>query len=277
MLTSYDIPKKLHLYWGKNDNLSKLHFLTVKSFLKHHPEWEISVWYDSHYQEQKNWVTAENKLPYIGKNYFDDLHTIKQVSIRDICSTGIQINHQLPEVKKSDIFRYYIIYKEGGVYSDFDILYLKSIQNLLNTFISNDKDKLLINWQVDYLSIGFFAGNKGNLFFKYLYDLCLLTKDHSDYQAFGTNMIIKYLKNFKEVQKIFTNIEILNFNSSIMYPFSWKEIDLIFTGDNTSKVTESTLGVHWFNGSDFAKNYLNNPNNYCTISKLIEKIDENYD
>jgi hypothetical protein len=271
MLTSYDIPKKLHLYWGKNDNLSKLHYKTVTSFLKHNPDWEVIIWFDSNYSNKKTWATPEQKINYTGENYFPNLFNLKSVSVQDISSVGIKFSTDLPEVKKSDIFRYFILYHMGGVYSDFDILYLRSLNNILEKFESVKQDKLLITFNTDYFNIAFIGANKGNAFYKKIYSACAEQPDINDYQAYGTKLVLKLYPTLENVKEFFPNMEIVNLNNDLIYPFAWNETEKIFLEDKSFQINKDCIGIHWFNGSDLAKKYLNNSNQLCTISKIMEQ------
>ena len=70
---------------------------------------------------------------------------------------------------------------------------------------------------------------------------------------------------------------------STVYPFnsSEKEITEIFFGnkDIGNYIKEDTIGIHWYNGSNISKEYLNNyeenKNNNSIISKLIKEYDIN--
>jgi len=93
------IPKNIHFVWLGSLFPEKYKRLQ-ETWIKHHPEWNIKVWNDN---------DAEN-FGLINKKMYD---TIPNYGV------------------KSDIFRYEILYRYGGLYVDTDYECFKSFDDLL--------------------------------------------------------------------------------------------------------------------------------------------------
>jgi len=84
------IPKKIHQIWVGDKPIPKLYQKFMQSWKDHHPDWEYYLWTDKDIED----------FPWINKTLFDAAK-----------NPGM----------KSDIWRYEIIYRYGGVYVDCDM------------------------------------------------------------------------------------------------------------------------------------------------------------
>ncbi len=94
------IPNKLHFIW-LGGSLPDKYNRYIETWRFHHPGWEIKIWNDN---------DAEN-FPMKRREVFDG-----------VTNWGA----------KSDIFRYEILFAEGGVYADTDFLCVRSFEPLLS-------------------------------------------------------------------------------------------------------------------------------------------------
>jgi hypothetical protein len=72
------IPKIAFSYWDMS-NLSFLHYLTLYTFKKHHPDWEIVLYYPKRRVTYDSWVSFENKEKY---NSFSYVKALKEMDIK---------------------------------------------------------------------------------------------------------------------------------------------------------------------------------------------------
>ena len=79
--------------------------------------------------ETISWTSHEQKLKYTENCYLSELKRIKNLIIRKVDFNKIGFYNEASEVIKSDYFRYHILQKYGGVWSDMDIMYTNSIEN----------------------------------------------------------------------------------------------------------------------------------------------------
>jgi inositol phosphorylceramide mannosyltransferase catalytic subunit len=95
---TYRIPKILHFIW-LGSPLPKIDQEMISSWKKLHPTWKVYVWTD---KEAKN-------FPFINREAFDAAKNLSE---------------------KSDIWRYELLYRFGGIYSDTDVECLKPFDTL---------------------------------------------------------------------------------------------------------------------------------------------------
>jgi len=98
------IPKLIHFIWLGSE-LQTAQKKSITSFEKYHPDYKIKIWLDKDSDNYK-W------------------HSKKALELFSLASTYAE---------KSDILRYDILFQYGGVYSDTDVLCLKSFNCLLKT------------------------------------------------------------------------------------------------------------------------------------------------
>lgn len=253
------IPKILHLYWGRNKKLSYMKYLTALSFSKLNPEWRIKVHYPKIVSFGDSWDSFEQKTyDYQGIDHFNLLSDIYNVELNEVDFSIYSFPINISEVHKSDILRLCILASEGGIWSDFDIFYIKSIDNYLSNL--NNSQTHICN-HFGYHSIGFLAASKNNNFFKQLFDysLQLINQENKRYQIVGRDLYSAFfqynLKNLEKFNKEY-NTNINNIPFTTIYPFQWNQIDKIF-GKENHHLPENTIGIHWFAGSNYTSNYEN--------------------
>jgi len=250
------IPKKIHLYWGKNKPLSYMKYLTVVSFSKLNPDWQIFVYYPKNINKEIKWDGFEQKkyCP-VGKDYFDDLANIKNVSLVE---TDFKLAKEISEVHKSDLLRLSLLSSVGGLWSDFDIFYTSPVDKLFNKF---EKKDTLVCYHYNCHNIGFLASAGDNKFFKQLFDMCVnsINKiDNLQYQTIGRDLFTSFFKyNKKNIDDFSEKYEckIDNIPFTTVYPFDWRQIELIF--GKHSNLFENTVGIHWFAGAEKTSEYEN--------------------
>lgn len=260
------IPKILHLYWGKNKPLSLMKYLTALSFFKNNPDWNIIVYYPSVIENKILWDGYEQKeYKYEGIDYFDKLREIKNLELKQAEFSEFS---NLSEVHKSDLLRLKILATIGGIWSDFDIFYTKSINEFkLNTIENKIKDTFICF--TSYHSIGFLMSSGNNKFFNELFKMAIYNIKNAEnlqYQNIGRdlyNYFFKYDENKSIEYSIKYYCSIANIPFETVYPLQWNQIDLIF-GDNKQQLPENTIGIHWFAGSPLTSQVEN-----CTTEENI--------
>lgn len=243
------IPKVAHFYWG-NDTVSFLRYQTVYSFRKCNPDWEIKLYYPvEKYRGNNTWNTWEHKNKYIGPNYMESLLNldINKVQV-DFQSIGLKSD--MPEVFKSDLFRWYILGKEGGLWSDFDILYFKPMDCLeLNKDSNRELNAVLcMNPKTKLNSIGFLMGSPNNRFFIETFESAKVRLNCQSYQSAGSNVLDRY--SLDAIVARYPELNIANLSLKAVYPMnpSQNSISLIFKQSSLEYLTENTVGIHWYGG-----------------------------
>lgn len=132
------IPRLIHFIWLGSDLPHEFQPI-INSWRRCHPHWEIKLWTDKEV-EAFSWT-----------------HTWAQLIFEEADNLA----------EKSDILRYEILYQQGGLYSDIDVICLKSFNDLTTgpiTFFAGQETNLLKNenGQPFYLCNALFGASKGH-------------------------------------------------------------------------------------------------------------------
>ena len=288
----FDIPKILHMYWDMSP-MSQLQYLTAVSFHHHNPSWKIVI----HTPKLKHagtntWHTGEQSIQYTGKDYTAALLALDYIETRTVDFEKLGIPNDIPEVFKSDFFRWNLLATEGGCWSDMDILYVRPISDIdtNNTMIIGESPKIdtslcirkvfdqNLRFSLDVHIIGFHLASKDNVVFKHICNHMLSKFNPKEYQSIGSRMLMSLFPNPSTLQHLFPMNNICNLPSDVVYPYSDTQIDMIFHSTNTNLMSSRTIGVHWFNCSPITKNFINQ---YPTIQSMpdcvIKQIAQQHD
>ena len=262
----FNYPKLLHLYWDGSP-LSYLNLITVLSFNEYHKFWKINVFVPTKKTETISWKTHEQKIKYTGTDYFDKLYNIPNVFIHKIDLDEIGFYNDASEVIKSDYFRYYILQKHGGLWSDFDIIYTASVEDKMNfkedtvifRCILNNPDN---SWFY-YYPVGLFLSKSNNTFFNFILKSCINNYDTSNYQTFGSILFSKLFPNIHFAFKFEETIKVCN--NEYYLPFNFIEITQMLNNINDENninliLPKNNIGIHWFNELSSLKEYALNLN-----------------
>ncbi len=227
------IPKILHLYWGRNQPLSYLRYLTVASFIQQNPDWDIVIGYPveeskGHYEL---WI-EQNKDGHGGKDYFDELNDFKQVRLNEYSwDYADWIN---TEVHRSDVYRWDVMSTMGGWWTDFDIIYFKPMID-----ISVYESVVFPMYKVlSVIPIGFFGCCPFNAYLREAYNKSLdALKDDIDYQAAGTYILGTGAQDGVDY-----------ISEDIVYPFKWNHLNPMLNQAQYN-LPDECIGIHWFGGS----------------------------
>ena len=269
------IPKVVHLYWG-NDTISFMRYLTVLSFKKFNPDWKIKIYHpQKKYAGDRTWNSREHNVVFLGPNYNDRLKDIDTENI-EIDFSELGINDDMPETFKSDFLRWYILSTEGGLWSDFDIIYIKTMDDLyLNQDTNNHIDTMLcINEDREYHSIGFLLASAGNELFRLIHEQSYSCLNLKYYQSIGAKLLKHHVPNMESINSKFTTIHAINLKMEVVYPLPVNRINSIFNSHPQQIITNDTLGIHWFGGDPLAGKFENllTEDNYHDYGTLITDI-----
>ena len=115
--------KLAHFIWDKTP-MSFLTVCSVLSFIKFHPDWNINIWTLDTNLSEKKWTTGEHKNTTNWKDYFYYLSQCNNVTIKKLNEYHDLSHTGYTSVQLVDYVKYLVISQYGGVYIDFDILFL---------------------------------------------------------------------------------------------------------------------------------------------------------
>ena len=276
-----DIPKIMHLYWDKS-NMSELQTQTVITFHKHNPDWEIRV-----YTPVQPYVLPKGRYvpDYTGEDHFQVVRDLAYVRVIDIDTTKYNIDPTLHNILQSDIFRYKILYKVGGLWSDFDVLWLKPISQLYNVKVKGNTDMNGMGTFVcRYESPTYFHNisvlmsvPKHPLYKMIIRECEKIQKENKNrdnllHQTFGTDLFDKLFLTFRELLEKYPDVVKVPYKT--FYPYSILNLGELYHECKVIKVMdENVIALHWFNGHKFSKAYVNGEKKQdCSMTRILDLI-----
>lgn len=254
----YLTPKILHVFWGMG-RLPYLRYMTVVSFMRLNPDWEVWLWYSEYPSKVVTWKTREMQYSVECDDYLPRLMElpIRKVPL-DFDKYGFR--NDASEVHKSDYIRYYAMREAGGVYSDMDILYFRPITDLAVNMPNNFNVGVFVCISSYGHSNGFFMSKKGAAFFDRLCQLSSDGYDPDEYQCLGPDLCNK---NFPTLKSIFPLSSAMDFGMDAVYAHDGQHIRDIYNS-NHPRFTKNSIGIHWYGGHPLAGAFLNATNGGLT-------------
>jgi hypothetical protein len=269
-----NIPHLCHLYWDKSP-MALLQVFTIYSFHRYNPDWHIII-----YLTKQDWKTEIGKNIYVpdytGKDYFYLIEQLRYIEIQEIDLKDWEINLDAHSCQGSDIFRRNVLYQKGGVYSDFDVLWLKPIEYMEEIeCLGNPKDFESI---VSYYEYTHGVSNVSNLISEpgsqYLYSLIEAqrkVKPPYEHQAFGADMVTAIYPTWDSIVSKFPRM--LGLKYETFYPYDTHFMDRLFVANDLKPLeSKNVMCIHWFNGNTFSKQFVNQDRFFnCSMTSILEK------
>ena len=258
------IPKIAHFYWG-GSKLSFLRYLSLKSFKRLNPDWQVILHVPKYISSSEpTWLSEEQKYSNISKNYFD-LEKIKnlEISINEHDFSEYFFDNNTHEVHKSDFLRWKILSTVGGLWSDIDILYLNSIDVLLENIEDKSECELFLCPYKDNgkHTIGFLLGSSNNLFFDEIFSLAKENYDPTRYQSIGSELIMNRYHSRIKIHKKFGAKYFSFLDDRCVYSIGPKEVEKFYNLNDDEILTyindKNIVGFHWYAGHPKSQNFEN--------------------
>jgi len=249
-----NIPKILHIYWG-GGVLHNLRFMTIKTFMKYNPDWEVILWYPKYPSINRTWFSTEQKYIIGCKDFIEEAMNLS-ITKNPIDFEEFGFSNTMSEVHKADFIRLHLLSTLGGVWSDMDIFYIKSMNSL---YFNTKENKDVVTFYCDHNyghSIGFLMSSVNNKFYKELIEIAKREFHPGDYQAIGARIFCKYFNTPESINRMGPAI---NMDMDVVYPHdATYYAELLNT--NTPKFTKNTIGVHWYAGAQIWEKFLETTN-----------------
>lgn len=276
------IPKILHLYWDKSP-MSWLQTQTVTTFHKKNPDWEIRIYTPI----QPYIVPGGRYVPdYTGADFFYLIKKLKYVQIKEIDMLDYGIDPKIHNILQSDIFRYKILYECGGLWSDFDVLWLKSMDYLPNIETEGkipviSMGTMVCRYQeIKHHNISVLITVPKHPLYKFIIEKTdEIQKKNIDrnkllHQQLGTNLFDELFKLPEDEENQFIDVARIPYKT--FYPYAIYDLRDLYERVQLSNLEPDTMCIHWFNGAPLSKKYINakelNPN--CSMTKILTLIDK---
>lgn len=250
------VPKKAFFYWG-NHTMSWLRYMTLYSFRKFNPDWEMELHVSDIDIKNKYWKGNERQdfHSYAGKNWLPEVEKLG-VTFKEcpVFVEGAGPSHN------SNFFKWNELATNGGIYSDMDILYIKPIEEYYQkikgfqtglSYFTGKNSKRYSNFN-GYFSIGFMFSAGSNKFFKDVLDSAMTTYNLSNYQGAGVEPLYKMLGNTKGIDKYREGMHFIPMK--VVYPYRSNQQKYFFQVVNNHQIHGGlTVGIHWYAGHAMAQ------------------------
>lgn len=216
------IPQIIHIIWLGSEPTPCVN-LVIKSWKKHHPNWEIKIWRDKDI-EKLNWTTSHSK------EFFEQSGNWSE---------------------KSDILRFEILYQFGGVYTDTDMVCLKSFESLTSSgisFFAGFESNKIKRFGRPLIGSALIGAQKNHEILRHCIDFSLTidqAPETRQYIRSGPGPITK--ASYEALEKN-ENQDVIIFPCSFFYPLHW-EGRLEFAEKIPNYIRPESYSVHLWEGS----------------------------
>jgi hypothetical protein len=266
------VPKICHFYWGGSSPMPELMIFTILSFHRYNPDWQIIV-YSTLQKNEDLGVNLFNPV-YVGKDYFPLLESMPFVIIKKINISDYGIRRGIHSSMGSDLLRTNVLYYIGGIYCDFDVLWLKSINEIVNIdCIGNplkfDATICLYQFKTGFHSIGVVIAKKNSRFIYLWMNYQRMIHKRLSYQLFGNELLNKKFHGLREIQSLLPGILALKYET--FYPYSIYNLKQLYVDNDLSPLdNKNTLALHWFNAHPLTQDYLGNNYQPCSMTSILQ-------
>jgi len=248
------IPRIFFTYW-EGDQLSKLHYYTILSLTKLNPNQKIIIYTSKEVSSVLvAWKSNEHNQK-INKNIIK-LSDIININPSLISLEAINfpkkygINNNISVVYKADFIRVAKLYEHGGLWFDFDLLFISKIPD---EYFTSDIDLYYFKIS-NVVPTGFLLTTPKNKIIKEIMDnqYEILKNGKKEYQYIGPTLWGAIFDKYEDLG----NAECLD--NPIVYPYAWNKIEKFFETNDEGYFKTNTIAIHWFNGAESAKKFINN-------------------
>ncbi len=137
------IPKRIAFFWG-NDTMSWLRYMTLYSFCKLNPCWEVRLYHCKGNGAKKQWTThvRQDFAEPATEDYWSRVGNLPvEVIPWELKDPDNPDDNQWSKITpphKSDFFEWEYLANEGGIYADMDILFVKPMDAFLSQIGASD-------------------------------------------------------------------------------------------------------------------------------------------
>ena len=256
--------------------MSWMRYMTLYSFRKMNPNWEIILCLSQSNACTTKWPGEHDFLSYKGANYF---HKIKELNIIiEPVKFPDDFNAIIKSpVHESDLYRYYKLYNDGGFYSDTDVLYFRSMDNIHNEIAGCGANIVLFS-HPHYTAIGFLAAEKDNAFYKDLMMSALNTVDIDACQAYGTDLFYNFFGQHSvgdAIKSRYSEAIVFVIPRYLVYHLDSWDIERAFSSSIDMRGFDTkSIGYHWYGGAPIAQKFNNimTENNYMNYKTTFSAI-----
>ena len=257
---SLGIPRRMNFVWA--GRMSWLRWLTLHTFCKLNPDWEVHLYAPNSKPIAKHWtMNTDDDHEYTGKDYREDIPS--QV-IRSEFSTPLP----MASPQMCGWYRWQSLATVGGFFCDMDILWVKPLQTLWEKVNQADAVFCL---ESGYMAVGLIGSRPRCKLFQdmassikpkktdlyqyygvdYVYPFCGV-RDRKRSKCPGKEALNRLRRHYGQFGRGAT-LNIREVPDYTVYPFDWLGVDSLWKQD--LPINKKSLGVHWFGGNVISRKF----------------------
>jgi len=251
------IPRIAHFYWG-GERTSFLRYLTVASFRRANPDWEVRVHVPrTLHQRSAEWTTLEayEGSTFRGRDYARDLYALADVDIVEVDFDRWPALAGAAETFKADFFRWHVLATEGGLYSDADIAYHRPVRFASFNDPAQADARVGLCAHYGHQFIGFLFGAPGAACYEQLVAEAPRTFDPTVYQSLGSHLLQRCFPTFEALATLHPSDRPFNIDMDVVYAFDWRQIAQLHAPGDPKSLPSGAIGIHWFGGAGQSQRY----------------------
>jgi len=198
------------------------------------------------------WASRENDYSVVCNNFMPALLSlpIKQVYVD---FKGSEIGPDASEVHRADYIRIHSMYKHGGAWSDTDIIYFKSMNELsVNTEDNKNKNDFVSICDYGH-STGFLMSAPQSSFWGKLMNNIKKEFISTHYQCIGPCMFNKYFPTLQSV------VNAVNIPMDVVYKYNFHGV-VDLQKNKPPEFTNESIGCHWYGGNTLWEAFIRKTN-----------------
>jgi len=270
-----NIPKILFLFWD-GSSMSYLQTLTIISFHRLNPDWKIIVYL---FKQQYDELGANTFVPeYTGEDCWQCLDGMDYIQFEEIDLMDYNIDTTSHGIQISDRLRIQKLYEHGGMYSDFDVLWLKPMSEFHNIDCMGNVDDFeatasLHDTISGFHSISNFIAKPQSQYFLSILREQVKKKPPFRHQAFGADVFNTLYPTAASILNKFPKVLLLNYET--FFPYDLEKLDSLYKKTDLSSLeNKNVMAIHWFNGHELSKEYINEGSyrTPCSMTTILKNL-----
>jgi hypothetical protein len=252
------MPRRMCFYWTA-EKMSWMRYLTLSTFRYHNPDWQMVLYRSTPRGGNKQWRSSPTQDcdTYAGPDYSSRVVKLDVSMIE----WEPPVNDMAP-VHACDLCQWEALDKNGGFYSDMDILYVRPMP----CEITNEA-QVVFCLSGGFMVIGLVGSSRGN---RFIGDLSRSARHYyvpTAYQSTGAEALYRMAKVWPKwmnydrpgelavshLRENFRDVSMQVLPDGTFYPWTYLQTRSIF--EESHEVPAETVGIHWFGGDSLSQSW----------------------
>lgn len=271
-----NIPKIFYLFWDMS-KISLLQTFTLYTFHNLNPDWRVIVYL---FKQNYKQLGINTFVPhYTGKDYWHLIEAMDFVEFIEIDLEEYNLDLSTHGILISDRLRMQKLYEHGGVYSDFDVLWLRPMTEFVNIECMGDTNDFectasMHDYTKGFHSVSNFVAEANSTYVRSILDAQAKELPPFGHQSFGSVLFNRLYPSAIDLILAYQRILILKYET--FFPYDVEHLTPLYREDDITRLaSKNVMAVHWFNGHKLSKEYINGDKygSPCSMSSLLKKLD----